>query len=157
MSREQALSHRSTRRQCPASKQGAQLRSILARITFDRADLRKLFSIGLTDIEHVGREEPSNSARGFFALFLLVRFAPNDWSENHDALLALPDKTPEFIPRAETSDVTGIRFLRSDEQRVVKAIAVETPDGLEISGECLAVTSIERSDELLGGLDCDFL
>ena len=66
-------------------------------------------------------------------------------------------KRPELVPRAETSDVTGIRFLRSDEHHVVQAVAVEASDGFEIAGERFTVTCVERSDELLGGLVCDFL
>jgi len=52
-------------------------------------------------------------------LLVVVRFAPNDRSENHDSYLALPDEASEFTPRTKTGDLTGIPPLRSDQQDIV--------------------------------------
>jgi len=53
--------------------------------------------------------------------------------------------------------MTGIRFLQCNEQNVVQTVAMETSNGFEIGGKRLAMTLLQRSDELLCGLLRDFL
>jgi hypothetical protein len=89
-------------------------------------------------------------------LLVVVRFAPNDRSENHDSYLALPDEASEFTPRTKTGDLTGIRPLRSDQQDIVQAVAMESPDGREIRGQRFTVVLLQGSNELLGCAVRDF-
>jgi hypothetical protein len=62
-----------------------------------------------------------------------------------------------LIPSAKSRDVAGIRFLRSDEQNIVKAVTMEASDGLEIASKQFAMARVQGGDELFGGLFCDFL
>jgi hypothetical protein len=48
-------------------------------------------------------------------------------------------------------------LLQGNEQNVVPAVAVEPSDGFEISDKRLAMTLLQGSDELLGGLLRDFV
>jgi hypothetical protein len=70
---------------------------------------------------------------------------------------ALLHEAAELVPRAEAGDVAGIWLLRSDQQDIVKTVAMEAPNGLEILGERLTAACIERSDELFRRPVCDFL
>jgi len=74
-----------------------------------------------------------------------------------DTFFALLHESAEFVPGAETGDVTGIGLLRSDEHHVVEAVAMETPDGFEIARERLTVAGVQRSDELFRRSFRDFL
>src|ERR1700731_4529352 len=121
------------------------------------SDLRHLLAIRLADIKHVCSPETCNRSGGFFLILFILRLAANDGSKNQDAFFALLHEPAEFVPRTEAGDVAGIGLLRSDQHDVVEAVAVEAPDGFEISRKRLTVTSLQRSNELLCGFLCDFL
>jgi hypothetical protein len=72
------------------------------------------------------------------------------------AFLALLHEAAQLVPRTETSG-GGFRFLRSDEHDIVQTVVVEASDGFEIAGERFTAACVEGSDEMLGGLFCDFL
>ncbi len=109
------------------------------RVALHDSDVRQFLTIGLADIEHVGRPKPSDGRRSFVRVHFGLGFAANDRSQNHDAFLAFLHEASQLIPSAKSRDVAGIRFLRSDEQNIVKAITMEAPDGLEIAGKDFAV------------------
>lgn len=83
----------------------------VARIAVNDADLRKVFPIGLADIEDVRGTESRNRARRFLRGLFVRGFATNDGCENHDALLAFPDRAAELPPstaQMETSEEASI-------------------------------------------------
>ena len=90
-------------------------------------------------------------------ILFVLRLPANDGSEDHDAFLALLHEAAQLVPRTETSGGTGVRFLRSDEHDIVQTVVVEASDGFEIAGERFTAACVEGSDEMLGGLFCDFL
>ena len=65
-----------------------------------------------------------------------------DGSKNQDAFFALLHESTEFVPVPEPGDVAGVRFLRTDEQHIVKTVAMEASDGLEIVRKGLTVAGL---------------
>src|SRR5262249_37190176 len=130
---------------------------MLPRITLDGADLRQFLAISLAHIEDVGSAKADDGGGGFRQLFVVLRSPANDRSQNHNALFTLLHEAAKLVPGAEACDVAGIGLLRSDEQDIVKAVAVKVPDGFEITREGLTVSGVQCSDELLRGSFRDFL
>ena len=58
---------------------------------------------------------------------------------------------------SKAGDIACTRLLQGDEQHVVQAVAMESPHGLDLVGKRLAITLLQRGNELLGGLLGDFL
>jgi len=129
-------------------REAAETVAILAWVALHDSDLREFLTIGLTDIEHIGSAKTCDGGRSLFPFFFVPRFATNDGSKNQDALLALLHEAAKLIPDTEAGNITGFRLLRSDQQHIVKTVAVEASNGLEIAGERLAVARLQRSDEL---------
>jgi hypothetical protein len=133
-----------------------QLVDVGARVTFNNTDLRQFLAIGLT-VKDIRGAESGDAARRFFAFVFVVRFAPDDRSENQDALLALLDEAPEFVPRAKPGDIAGVGLLRSDQQDVVQAVAMESPDGRQLRRQHFAAARLQGGNKLLGCAVCNFL
>src|SRR5260370_12142485 len=139
------------------SREATETLAIFTRVALHDSDLRQFLAIGLAHIEHIGSPKSRDGRRSVFMLFVVLRFSANDGCKNQDALLALFHEAAQLIPGTKAGNITGFLLLRSDQQHVVKAIALEAPDGLEIAGERLTVTGVQRSDDLFGGPVCDFL
>jgi hypothetical protein len=122
------------------------------------ADLREFLPIGLADVEHIGSAKTSNRSGNILSiLFMTLQTATNDRSQNQDSFFALLHEPAEFVPRAEARNVACVGLLRSDEHHVVKTVAVESSNGLEIARKRLTMACVQRSDELFRGSVGDFL
>jgi hypothetical protein len=66
-------------------------------------------------------------------------------------------KRPNWFHVRKPAAELAFGFLRSDEHDIVQAVVVEASDGFEIAGERFTAACVEGSDEMLGGLFCDFL
>ena len=93
---------------------------MFARVTLHGSDVRQILAIGLADIEHIGSPKPCDRSRSLISFLVVLGLPANDGSKNQNALLALLDEAAKLVPGTETSDVTGIWFLRGDQQHVVK-------------------------------------
>jgi len=111
--------------------EAAETLAVLARVALHDSGLRQFLAIGLADIEYVGSPKPRDRNRSLVWLLVVLGLPANDGSENQDALLALLHEAAKLVPRTESSDVTSIRFLRSDQQHIVKTVAVKASDGFE--------------------------
>jgi hypothetical protein len=139
------------------SRQPAEAVAVFAWVSPHDSNLRKVLTVSLTDIKNVSGAEACDAGRLLFLVLEVFRLASHDGGENHDALLAFLDEATELVPSAEASNMACIGLLQGDEQNVVQAVAVKPSNSLEIAGKRLAVTLLQGSDELLGGLLRDFL
>jgi hypothetical protein len=134
-----------------------ELKDAVLGIALNGANRRQFLAVGLGDVEHIGCAEASHGGRTFSRFFVLFFFPAKHGRQNHDPLLSLLDVTAQLIPGAESGDMTGVGFLRSDEHHIVQAVAMKAADSLEIAGKSLAVALLQRIDKLLGGLLGEFL
>src|SRR5260370_8512053 len=139
------------------SREATETVAIFTRVALHDSDLRQFLAIGLAHIEHIGSPKSRDGRRSVFMLFVVLRFSANDGSKNQDALLALFHEAAQLIPGTKAGNITGLWLLRSDQQHVVKAAAGEAPDGLEIAGERLTLTAVQRTNHLFGCFVLDFL
>src|SRR6202008_3187723 len=110
---------------------------VFARLSVHDPDLRHVLAVGLAHVKYVGSAEACDTRRLFFIVVGVARLASDYGSEDHDSFLTLPDEAAEFIPGAKTCDVAGVGLLRSDQQDIMQAVAMESPDGREVRGERL--------------------
>ena len=79
----------------------------------------------------------------------------DDGSENADALLALLHLAAKLVPCVQPSNAGCVRPLPCNFQDVAEAVVVEAAHGVEVGGECIAVSCLKLLDKALdvGGDD----
>ena len=92
-----------------------------------------------------------------FRLVPRLHSSAGRWGKDQYSFLALLHEAPKRVPRVKARHMRCSWLLGCDEHHVSETIAVESANRRKVLRQRFASALVERRDELLDGLICNFL